>query len=1053
MLHAALVFLSALLVGGAAQDAGSDGGPDEEPPIAFERAMDVERHLPQSSVYEILEDRRGFLWFATREGLGRWDGYTMRTWKADPFDSASLPGNLVRQIIEDEHGDLWVRTEINDWTPAGVARLVGPGHDRVVRYDTGDGRLFVGPDAEAWIAGTDSLYRYDRQRDRFVGVEARLGEGQPRSGIARRDGSVWISTTAPSLEQYGPGTRRRVLTPGPDWPGPAPGTTTVLGHLFEDAEGTLWVGGSQLGRVEGGQIEPVLSLPVEIDIYGQGVSIGSMFDDGQGRFWLGTLNGVYRIDPDVPEATERFSLRLPGDIETQNWVTALHRDRAGTLWAGTVWGLHRHMPYDEPFRLIRHDASDPNSLGSGLVLSLQEDARGALWVGTLGGGLNRIDPATDAVTRYHHDPDDGTTLSHSWVWSLASDERTLWIGTGDGVNRIDLNAPRDVERVRDVPPPQHPVQPWGPSANGLTVGPDGTVWFGHGGALHRRTPDGRSASTALPENVSIQATLPVPGGAWVTTSRGLLRFDDATNTFRTFRHDPADPTSLSHDATISLLLDRDGTLWVGTNSGLNRYDSSTGRFHHYTSADGLPSDVVYALLEDDDGLIWLSTNRGLAHLNPQTGSIRAYTLADGVGNVEFNRNAATRGRDGTMYFGGDRGVTAFDPAQIRDNPYRPPVVLTALHRSTRHGTKTTRYLGTDPVEVAPNETTLTFEFAALSFTNPHHNQYAVMMEGFDADWMTLGTVRRATYTNLPPGRYTFRVKASNEDGLWNEEGTAVPVIVHPRFFQTWWFRLVVLGAALGGVALAGWSVSRRQYRRELTRLKARQALDAERARISRDMHDEVGASLTEIAILSEIAQRELGGSGDGVGTAAPSVERLSRIADTSRAMLDAIGEIIWAINPQHDRLDRLTAYLREHAARTLESAGLHPRLVFPSRVPDRPVTAEFRRNVFLVLKEALHNAIRHARAREVAVHLTLDADTLTLVVEDDGCGLPGGDGQPAPRPSGRGGNGLGNMAHRAVEIGGTLALDAAPGGGTRLTLRAPLSPLHAIDAPRSVREV
>lgn len=1014
-------------------DARSPEASSPEATVRFERAHDVEPHLPQSSVYEILEDRRGFLWFATREGLGRWDGYTMRTWKSDPFNPASLPGNLARQLVEDGHGDLWVRTEINDWTPSGAARLVGPEHERVVRYDTGGGVLFTGPDAEVWIAGSDSLYRYDRQRDRFVGAEARLGDAPARKGLTRRDGSVWISTVAPSLEQYGPGSRRRVLTPGPDWPDPPARTGTVLGTLFEDAAGTLWVGGSQLGRVRGGEIEPVLTLPVEIDVYGQGVGIGSIFDGDDGRLWLGTLNGVYRLDPDAPEAAERFSLQLPGDISTQNWVTALHRDRAGTLWAGTVWGLHRYMPYDEPFRLLSHNPSDPNSLGSGLVLSVHEDARGTLWAGTLGGGLNRIDPATSTVTRYRHDARDDASLSHDWIWSLASDERSLWIGTGDGVDRIDLDAPLGIERLRDAIPTELTVGPWGPSAAGLTVGPDGTFWFGYAGALFRHTPDRRFTHTLLPESVGIQATLPVPGGAWITTSRGLFRFDDATSTFRTYRHDPGDPTSLSHDATLSLLLDRDGTLWVGTNSGLNRYDPNTDGFHHYTATDGLPSDVVYALLEDDDGLIWLSTNRGLARLDPATGTVRAFTLADGIGNVEFNRNAATRGRDGTMYFGGDRGITAFDPAQIRDNPYRPPVVLTALHRSTRSGTRTVRYLGSEAVEVAPDEYTLTFEFAALSFTNPHHNEYAAMMEGFDADWVNLGASRRATYTNLPPGHYTFRVKAANEDGVWNETGTAIPLVVRPRFFQTSWFRLLAVLGAVAVVGALGWSASRRQYRRELARLQARQALEAERTRISRDMHDEVGASLTEIAILSELAQRDLLRTG---GDGAPSTERLSRIADTSRAMLDAMGEIIWAINPQHDRLDRLAAYLREHAARTLEGVDLHVRLLFPTDVAPHVVSAEFRRNVFLVLKEALHNLVRHAGAHTATVRLELDGDTLVLTVQDDGCGMPEHD---APRPSGRGGNGLGNMAHRAGEIGGTLTLDAAPGRGTRLTLRAPLT--------------
>ncbi|MEM8558964.1 MAG: triple tyrosine motif-containing protein, partial [Bacteroidota bacterium] len=326
----------------------------------------------------------------------------------------------------------------------------------------------------------------------------------------------------------------------------------------------------------------------------------------------------------------------------------------------------------------------------------------------------------------------------------------------------------------------------------------------------------------------------------------------------------------------------------------------------------------------------------------------------------------------------------------------------------------------------------TFEYAALAFTNPHRNRYAVRLDGWDDAWVPMADQRRATYTNLPPGRYTFRVKAANEDGVWNEAGVAVPVVVAPWFWQTVWFRLLVGMALVGVVAFVAWSFSHRAYQRRLAQMEAQQALERERARISRDMHDEVGASLTEIAILSELAQLQAAQTrGDGGPAVLPDAAagRLQQIADTSRATLDAIGQIVWALNPRNDRLDHLVAYLRESAAQTLEPTGLDVVLRFPEGVPAQSVTTEFRRNVFLVLREAVHNLVKHAGAQRVTVGVRLDETGLVLTVEDDGVGFASGR---------RFGNGLANMRERAAEIGGTLTVESEPGAGTRIRLEAPL---------------
>ncbi|MEO1630255.1 MAG: two-component regulator propeller domain-containing protein [Bacteroidota bacterium] len=1004
----------------------------------FERAHDVEPYLPQSSVYDILEDRRGFLWFGTREGLGRWDGYTMRTWRFEPFDVASLPGNQVRQIEEDAHGDLWVRAERTDRSPVGVARLVGPDHERVERYGHHYAALFVGPDGEAWLADSTFLWRFDRTAGQFAVVRDRLTPHRADDGWSLSGGAVWVGTPQ-GIEQYTPTAdggygASSFVRADRTWWSSEDLLFKPFNALAEDAGGRVWVGGVHLGYVEEGRMVTLETPSPNVAGSETGLDIIDMIPTPE-ALWLATLDGVYHFDLATQTFT-RFSLRLPGDIATQNWVTALHRDRTGTFWAGTVWGLHRASPFISPFRLFAHNPDDPNTIGSGIVLSVEEDPAGALWVGTLGGGLNRIDPA-GSVTRYRHEPDDPRSLWQDWVWSVEADADTVWVGTGGGLNAIPLDEPGEISRIRHAGP-LHDA--WGSSAMGLHLDAAGTLWYGHPGGLHRRHPDGTVAVTPLPEgSMGLQQVRTVPGGAWITTTDGLLFYDMQADAFEVYRHRASDPTSIPDDATVTLHLDRKGQLWVGTQSGLARRDPGSDGFVQFSTADGLPSSTVYTLLEAEDGTLWVSTNRGLARYDEgQVPAFRAYALADGVGNVEFNRHAAAVGRDGTFYFGGDRGVTAFHPEAVRLNPHPPPIVVTALHRATQDSTMTERHVAGAPVRIAPDVSTFAFEFAALAFTNPHRNQYAVQMEGWDDAWVPMGNQRRATYTNLPPGRYTFRVRAANEDGVWNETGVAVPVVVAPWFWQTVWFQLLLGIALVGLVAFVAWSFSHRAYQRRLAQMEAQQALERERARISRDMHDEVGASLTEIAILSELAQLHAAQphhnespGGDGAPAALPpaAAGRLQQIAATSRATLDAIGQIVWALNPRNDRLDHLVAYLRESAAQALEPTGLDVVLRFPESVPPRSVTTEFRRNVFLVLREAVHNLVKHAGAQRVTVTVTVTGEALTLTVEDDGQGFASGR---------RFGNGLGNMRERAEEIGGALTVESELGAGTRIRLAAPL---------------
>jgi signal transduction histidine kinase/ligand-binding sensor domain-containing protein len=983
-------------------------------PIRFERAA-VEPFLPQSSVYVIHQDRRGFLWFGTREGVGRWDGAEMREWKETPFADGSLAGNLVRHLVEDSAGNLWIGSQATDRQPFRVARIVAPDHERIEPYAFEPATPFVDRAGVAWIADEYSLWRFDGSA--FDAAMPRITRSAPLAAFMARDGTIWVSAESGALERYAPGRPPEVLSE--EEPGSINRDAPTISDFFEDDRGTIWLMGPGLRRLDSTRTRVVspAALPSPLDTIGT----ARMLQDPDGWLWVSTLDGVYRFDPALTHF-ERYPLSLPGDIATQNWALGLARDSSGAVWVGTVWGLHRYDPSADVFGFLEHDPTDPNTIGSGLVLSLHEDPSGSLWVGTLGGGLNRLDRAIGNVRRYRERPGQPDDLGHDWVWTLAgAGDGRVWAGLGDGLALVDPTAARPVRAI-DIGTTTF-EQAAGVVAMHATG--DGGLWLGYGNAVQYRAPDGTRRRYDLPSPADVSAILPDGERYWIATSAGLAHFDPRTGSMRVFRHDRTDRSSLVDDVVISLFRDRSGRLWIGTNNGLDRFEPDS-TFTHFGEVDGFPSSVIYSILEDDDRRLWLATNRGLVRFEPDAGAarrVRVYDFATGVGNIEFNRNAAIRGQDGTLYFGGDRGVTFFHPSSLRDNTYRPPVVITALHRSTRDGTRTTRHVGDGPVVLAPDDYTVTFEVAALAFTQPGANRYEYRLEGFDAQWVRAGTNRLASYTNLPPGEYVFRARAANEDGLWNLDGVAVPVVVEPWFWETWWFRgFVVLGVL--GAAIAGTSfVQHNRHRVQLERLRHERALEDERARISRDMHDEVGASLTEIAILSELAVRR--------GAANGSHHELNKIAGRSRRMLDAIGEIIWALNPDHDHPEHLAAYLREYAADYLESTGLRAVLSFEVADTDAILTSEFRRNVFLVMKEALANVARHARAEAVDVALELGEGRLILTVRDDGSGF-------GATPDGVGHHGLSNMKRRASALGGSLTMRSDPGSGTTATLDVPL---------------
>ncbi|MEM7587438.1 MAG: ATP-binding protein, partial [Acidobacteriota bacterium] len=477
---------------------------------------------------------------------------------------------------------------------------------------------------------------------------------------------------------------------------------------------------------------------------------------------------------------------------------------------------------DGTFEVFRHDEADPTSLGANAVLSILRDRqgedRGALWVGTFFGGLNRLDPETGRFTRFQPQPDDLTSLSNPHVFALLEDRGgSLWAGTFGGANRRDPGASGFVHYRHE---PEDPA----------SIGHD-IIW------------------SFLEDS---------QGRIWAATQGGVSLYDAERDGFHTYRHDAEDRTSLSSEEVLVAHEDPTGRLWFGTTGGLNLFDPASGSFRVYRVSNGLANDLVTGIVDGKDGDLWISTKVGLSHFEPETGSFVNYDQGDGVLAVPLTKKAAYRDRQGTLYFGGVNGLVHFRPEQVRDNLNVPPVVLTDIRVVNQEvevgeGERLQRQIGVaEELRLGFEDRIVTFHYAALNFRSPESNRYAYMLEPFDETWNLVGSSRTATYTNLDPGEYVFRVKGSNNSGVWNDEGRTLRLIVEPPYWKTWWFRALVglvIVAAISGVQELRTRAIRDHNRALQAEIAERHRVEAERATLMvamEEKHSELEAQNAEL---------------------------------------------------------------------------------------------------------------------------------------------------------------------------------------------------------------
>jgi diguanylate cyclase (GGDEF)-like protein len=844
-----------LAVGGVALASAAEAAPAR--PIRFHR-LSLEEGLSQTTVNAILQDRRGFLWIATEDGLNRFDGYEFTVYKADPTAAGSLPADSTWAIAEDPAGDLWVATE-----GGGIARWDARG-DRFVPYPLGDEPalavarvLHLDADGAVWVGTREGgLARLDPTTGQVTRFRHRPDDDRTPSDdavfaiAAGGDGSLWLGTEK-GVDRFDRRTGQVVLRV----PLGTAANDRRVRALREDRDGVLWIGtyGGGLVRFEpeSGATRTFRHDPTDPASLPHD-RVRAVLEDAAGRLWVGTAGGLALLDRRGGTfQVYRHERADPGSLGDDD-VLSLFQDRGGVLWVGTrSGGLNRWHPKSWSFG---HHAPGEGSLADGTVTSFAESGSGELWIGTLGGGLHRLERATGTMHYLRHDPADPTSLSSDRVSALLVDAAgTLWVGTLDrGLNRLGADGRTFRTYLHDQ---EDPGSLGSDGVTSLLADSRGDLWIGtFGGGLHRYRPESDSFTRYLAEP-NVEGALSssritclaedARGGLWVgTDGGGLARFDRASERFRTFRHDPDDRNSIAADTVFALHAAPDGVLWLGTRAGgLSRLelhgDGAEPVVRRYTRRDGLPNEVIYGIERDDQGRLWLSTNNGLATLDPRDGSVRAWDAAHGLQANEFTFGAHFRGADGELFFGGINGFNAFLPQRLPKSESAPPLQLTRILKLNRPALELGPPWALAQIDLGHRDDVVTFELAALDFAAPERNRYAYQLEGFDSGWIELGQHRRVTYTDLDGGRYVFRARAANHDGVWSEP-VSLAVVVAPAPWRSWW----AYGGYAAVVALALFALARRQ-RRKLAREEA----------YSRRLEQQVEERTAELAVRNQELER------------------------------------------------------------------------------------------------------------------------------------------------------------------------------------------------------
>jgi ligand-binding sensor domain-containing protein/two-component sensor histidine kinase len=920
-----------------------------------------EEGLPQSSVISVIQTKDGYLWLGTLNGLVRFDGINFTVFNQN--NTPGLPSNRIIFLFEDSQNILWVGTE--------TAGLCAIQNGVVKHFDTGGGDekvtgVYEDETGAVWFSAADGRFfcwKNERLDLHPAVFPAQLLYQVFHLRVPGKNGVVWQLQNG-HVEKF----RNDKLEN--DF-GASPWASSLIVALNKTPDGNY--------------------VPVQFD-----ASVTAACEDADGNLVVGTHGaGVYWFD-----ASGECRHISTDEGLSHGIVLSLCFDREGNLWVGTDGG-----GLD---RVKKNYFSSPAGFSDGVAKSAVQDAQGGFWATFNSRGLAYS--LTNSLQAFG-------IGKGSNAWSVLVDSRQqVWAGTsGEGLFRFNSSGFQSVGAAEKI----------GPDIFSLFESRDGKIWVGGENGLGSYDAQNWkifTASNGFPPNAVRAIAEGSNGNLWIGTEAGLFSLRDGK----------ISALSAPVNDISCLLVDRDDALWVGTSGhGLARF--SNGNWTRYSTTNGLASADIGYFIQDDSNNLWIGSYEGLERLSFTNNSdgakkilaCRVFGKSDGLPAQECSAGAqpaALRTRDGQLWFPTIKGLVAVNPAELKPNLQPPPVVIESV--MVDDAKKTNRLISAWPqsVVVPPGYEQLEIDYTALNFSAPELVRFKCWLEGFEAKPKDVGSERVARYPKLPPGNYRFQVIAENEDGVWNDTGSVLAVTVQPYFWETNWFRAVAIIFILAVVAGIVRFTLTQKFRRQL---RQQASLEKERSRIARDLHDQLGANLTQVALLSEMAVADKNSPADVEDSA-------QQISETARETTRSLDEIVWAINPANDTLEGLANYAGKYAQDYFALAGLRYRADLPSQLPAVNIPPEVRHNAFLAFKEAVNNVVKHAHASEVWVRLQLSAGHFTLSIEDNGRGL----NLDASAASAR--NGLKNMRKRMADIRGEFSIAAGANGGTIVRLTVPV---------------
>jgi ligand-binding sensor domain-containing protein/signal transduction histidine kinase len=806
--------------------------------------------LSQSSVVKIFQDSRNFLWFATYDGLNRYDGYNFKVYKSDISDTTTISGQGFSSICEDRSGNLWIGS-LN-----GGLNKYNQGTDTFKRFkfnpkDPGSlcsnivSYLYIDSKGTLWVGTDNGLDQFNPETEKFIHYRNKPNDSNSISynfivSITEDSfGNLWIGTSE-GLNKFNLSTKKFTRY-YEDRSKPGCLISNYINYVFLDNNKNLWIATNEgLLLYDNNNNRFTQYMPHNNSIK----RINGFWDDCKGNLWLVTSkDGLTILNRGKGTLINYKNDPYDSHSLSSNNILSIFKDRSGIIWIGTDGaGINKINSRKEQFNNYSVKSGELNQLSNNSVYSFYEDDSGDIWIATYGGGINIFNPAKEKeqFTYIKHEPGNINSLGDNNVRDICKDKQgCFWIGTESGLDRYDPK----MKKFR------HYNYKNSPGLKDLAISTlcatsDNMIWAGtfNGGiSIYNKQKDRFINYLNVPNNPASLAGNVIKkiyedrsGIIWVCTNKGLDRFDRDKNRFIHYRNIPGDPYSIISNTVLNIYQDHTGTLWVGTDLGLNKMtgdivNNRDIKFIHYSKENGLPNNSIQSIIEDNHGNLWISTNNGLSKYNPQLETVKNYTANDGLRSNEFYINSCLkRKRTGELLFGGYNGFCFFQPDSIQDDIYIPPVNFTdfylfniPVHTNTKINGETilvNTIWETDKITLSYKNNIISFEFSALDYASPKGNKYAYIMQGLETNWNYVGNRHFVSFTKLPPGEYLLRVKASNASGMWNNTGTSVKIIVLPPFWQTYWFRLTC-GILIVSLIFISYKIKIRNFERRKKKLE------------------------------------------------------------------------------------------------------------------------------------------------------------------------------------------------------------------------------------------